>query len=171
MTRCRVNENIALGIRRNAAHFAQIDVIGECQRIGGRIESNLRHSILGGGWEPGQQPRGNQQWQQAFHGESSPDTLIRSYRALDVFAGIGCRMSFCTRQDSISTNDDLVRVAAIHHVDDLEPAEFLAGVAEPTDDRPVQFQFVDLARDLPRPGRIAVGIGVGGEDVLVRPGR
>src|ERR1700731_2743288 len=47
------------------------------------------------------------------------------------------------------TDDDLVRVAAIHHVYDLEPAEFLAGVAEPADDGPVQFQLVDLARDLP----------------------
>src|SRR5471030_1751444 len=26
-------------------------------------------------------------------------------------------------------DDDLVRIAAIHHVDDLEPTEFLAGVA------------------------------------------
>src|SRR5216683_6233236 len=102
MTRSRVNEDIALGIRRNAAHFAQIDVIGECQRIGGRIEGNLGYSILGGGREPGQEPPGNEQWQQASHGESSPDTLIHSYRALDVFVGIGCRMSFCTRQDSIS---------------------------------------------------------------------
>src|SRR5438309_7927539 len=102
MTRSRVDENIAFGIRRNAAHFAQIDVIGECERIGGRIEGNLRYRILGGGWEPGQEPRGNQQWQQASHGAFSPDTLNYSYRALDVFAGIGCRMSFCTRQDSIS---------------------------------------------------------------------
>src|SRR5256885_1800637 len=31
-------------------------------------------------------------------------------------------------------DDDLVWVAAIHHVDDLEPAEFLAGMAELTKD-------------------------------------
>src|ERR1700681_1314061 len=69
------------------------------------------------------------------------------------------------------TNDDLVRVAAIHHVDDLEAAEFLAGVAEPADDCPVQLQLVDLPRDIPGPGRIAVGVGVGGKDVLVRARR
>src|SRR5580704_6547781 len=68
-------------------------------------------------------------------------------------------------------DDDLVRVAAIHHVDDLEPAEFLAGVAKPANDRPVQFQLVDLARDIPRPRRVAVGVGVGGKDVLVRARR
>src|SRR5438445_9642647 len=36
-------------------------------------------------------------------------------------------------------NDDLIWIAAIHHVDDLEPAEFLARMAELTNDRPIQF--------------------------------
>src|SRR3989454_8635897 len=44
-------------------------------------------------------------------------------------------------------------------------------MAEPADDRPVQFHLVDLARDIPRPRRIAVGVGVGGEDILVRARR
>src|SRR5438093_10790816 len=65
-------------------------------------------------------------------------------------------------------DNDLVWIAAIHHVDNLEPAEFLAGMAELTKDRPVQFQLVDLTRDGPRAGRIAVGVGVGGKDVLMR---
>src|SRR6202030_3041421 len=37
---------------------------------------------------------------------------------------------------------DLVRVAAIHHVHDLEAAEFLAGMAEAAEDRSVQFHLV-----------------------------
>ena len=53
-------------------------------------------------------------------------------------------------------------------MDDLEPAEFLAGMAELPNDRPVQFQLVDLTRDGPRARRIAVGVGVGGKDVLMR---
>src|SRR5438552_1716170 len=65
-------------------------------------------------------------------------------------------------------NNDFVGIAAIHHVDDLEPAEFLAGMAELPNDRPVQFQLVDLARDGPRAWSIAVGVGVGGKDVLMR---
>ena len=68
------------------------------------------------------------------------------------------------------SDDDLVRVAAIHHMDDLEPAEFFAGVPELTEDGPIQFQFVDLTGVVPRARTISVGVGVGGEDVLVRSG-
>src|SRR5579871_5633879 len=68
-------------------------------------------------------------------------------------------------------DDDLVRVAAIHHVDHLEAAELLGGVTEAAEDGAVQFHFVNLARDVPRAGRVAVGIGVGGEQILVRAGR
>ena len=65
--------------------------------------------------------------------------------------------------------DELVGIAAIHHVDDLKPAEFLAGMAELTNDRPVQFQLVDLTRDGPRTGRISVRVRIRCEYVLVRP--
>src|SRR6266481_978378 len=65
-------------------------------------------------------------------------------------------------------DDDLVRIAAIHHVDHLEAAEFLAGMAELADDRAVELHLVDLASDRPCARAIAVGIGVGGEQVLVR---
>src|SRR5437763_1177508 len=66
------------------------------------------------------------------------------------------------------SNDNLVRVAAIHHMHHLEPAEFLAGMTELAEDRPIQFHLVDLARRRPCAWGIAVGIGVGGEDVLMR---
>src|SRR5437879_11788384 len=41
-------------------------------------------------------------------------------------------------------DDELVWIAAIHHVDDLEPAEFLAGMAELTNDGPIQLPLVSL---------------------------
>src|SRR4029079_5537340 len=63
-------------------------------------------------------------------------------------------------------NDDLVRISAVQHVHDLEPTGDLAGMAELPDDRPVQFHLVDLARNVPRPRRVAVGVGIGGEEVL-----
>src|SRR3977135_3019147 len=63
---------------------------------------------------------------------------------------------------------DLLWVAAIHHGDDLEAAELFAGMAEPAEDRPVQFHLVDLAGDGPAARPVAVRIGVGGEQVLVR---
>src|SRR5262249_30435988 len=66
------------------------------------------------------------------------------------------------------SDDDLVGVAAIHHVDDLQSAEFLAGMTELADDGPVQFHLVDFAGDRPRAGHISVGIGVGSEKILVR---
>src|SRR3989442_14511527 len=65
-------------------------------------------------------------------------------------------------------DDDLVWIAAIHHVDDLEPAVFLARMAELTNDRPIQLQLVDLPSDVPRARRIAIRVGVGGEHVLMR---
>src|SRR5450432_3233169 len=40
-------------------------------------------------------------------------------------------------------NDDLVRIAAIHHVDDLKAGRHFAGPAELADDRAVQLHLVD----------------------------
>src|ERR1700733_7672692 len=93
----RVDEDIAFGVRCNAANFAQIDDIRKRQRVGG-IEGDLRRCSLCRGGQPGDQHRGKRQCQQgqkASHRQSP-------YRAADVFADSGCSMSFCTRQDSIS---------------------------------------------------------------------
>ncbi len=84
------------------------------------------------------------------------------------FIACGSSLSFCTRQDFDLADDDLVGVAAIHHVDDLEAAELLAGVAELADDRAVELHLVDFAGDRPGAGPVAVRIGVGDEQVLVR---
>src|SRR5215472_15048499 len=64
---------------------------------------------------------------------------------------------------------DLVGVAAIHHMDHLEAAELLAGMAEAAEDRAVELHLVDLARDSPAAWTVAVRVGVGSEQILVRP--
>src|SRR5579883_1719196 len=46
-------------------------------------------------------------------------------------------------------NDDLVRIAAIHHVHDLETGHEFAGVTEFSDDRSIEFHFVNLAGGFP----------------------
>src|SRR5204862_2729096 len=68
-------------------------------------------------------------------------------------------------------DDDLVRVAAVHHVDHLEAAEFLAWMAELAEHRAIELHLVDLAGVGPRALRIAVRVRVRREHVLMRPGR
>src|SRR5262249_7397176 len=68
-------------------------------------------------------------------------------------------------------NDDLVRIAAIHHMDHLEAPEFLAGMTELADDRAVELHLVDLAGDRPRTQTVDIGGEVGGKQVLVMPVR
>ncbi len=69
------------------------------------------------------------------------------------------------------SDEDLIGVPAVHHVHDLKPAEFLARVSEAPEDRAVQLHLVDLARVLPRARPVAVRVGVGGEQVLMRARR
>src|SRR4029453_12766118 len=67
--------------------------------------------------------------------------------------------------------DQLVRVAAVDLVDDLETGRDLAGLAELADHLAVDFRLVDFTRVLPRPWWIAVRVRVGEEDVLMRSRR
>src|SRR5215510_14901609 len=82
----------------------------------------------------------------------------------------GCRLQhqllYAPRLDL--GDDDLIRIAAIEHVNDLEPAQPFAGVAELPDDRPIELHLVDLTGDVPRAGRVAVRVRVRAEDVLMR---
>src|SRR5215469_3854048 len=57
-------------------------------------------------------------------------------------------------------HDDLVWIAAVHHVDHLEARRQLAGMAEFSDHRSIQLHLVDLPGLGPAPRRISVGIGV-----------
>src|SRR5258706_4991165 len=65
-------------------------------------------------------------------------------------------------------DDDLVGISAIHHVNPLEARRQLAGMAELADHRAVQLHLVDLAADFPAARGIAVGIGIGNEQILMR---
>ena len=101
MAGARVDENIALGIRRHAGHFAEIDVVGKLQRVGGGIEGDLGHAFWAAAGSAREAGRGQQERQKAFHG-CSLLMSVAAYCASTVFAACGFRMSFCTRQDSIS---------------------------------------------------------------------
>src|SRR5215471_21867561 len=59
------------------------------------------------------------------------------------------------------TDDDLVGIAAVHHVNHLEARSQLAGMAELADHGAVQLHLVDLSGLGPASGPVAVGIGVG----------
>src|SRR5271170_5626569 len=53
-------------------------------------------------------------------------------------------------------HDDLVRVAAIHHVHHLEASQLLTGMSEFPEDGAVQFHLVNLAGVIPRSRRVPV---------------
>src|SRR5258706_9596327 len=69
------------------------------------------------------------------------------------------------------THDDLVGIAAIHHVDDLEIGRVLARAAKLADHGAVQFGLVDFAGDVPRARYVAVRVRVRMEHILVRARR
>src|SRR5262249_38843544 len=56
-------------------------------------------------------------------------------------------------------------------MNDLKPTKFLAGMAELPKDCSVQLQLVDLAGDFPGTRTVAVWIGIGCEDILMRAWR
>src|ERR1044071_1011015 len=69
------------------------------------------------------------------------------------------------------THNQLIGVAAIHHMDHLPAWRQLAGMAELAQRRAVQLSLVNLSRARPGARTVAVGIGVGHEQILVRPFR
>src|SRR5258707_7055273 len=69
------------------------------------------------------------------------------------------------------THDDLVGIAAVHHVDDLEIRRQLPRTAELADHGAVQFRLVDFAGDVPRARYVAVRVRVRMEDILARARR
>src|SRR6185503_7711154 len=54
--------------------------------------------------------------------------------------------------------DELVRIAAVEHVNDLEPGRILARLAELAEHASIQFRLVDLAGVVPRPRWVAVRV-------------
>ena len=137
-----------LRIRRDAADFAEIDVVGQRQRVGRGIELDLRRRVLGG--EPATPPRAVAATgcKNAFHG-----ALLVTCSCRGVVAAVGCKNEFLHAPGFDLAEDDLVGVAAVHHVDHLEARRDFARLAELADDRAVQLRLVDLAGDVPRSRR------------------
>src|SRR5882757_8461878 len=65
-------------------------------------------------------------------------------------------------------DDNLIRVAAIDHVNHLEAGCSLAGTSEPAEHFAVELGLVDFTGDVPRSWHVAVRIRIRKEDVLVR---
>src|SRR5262245_13945790 len=65
-------------------------------------------------------------------------------------------------------DDDLIRIAAIDHVNHLEARGELAGASEPADHFAVELHFVDFSGSVPCSRLVAVRIRIREKDVLVR---
>src|SRR5437016_8465952 len=65
-------------------------------------------------------------------------------------------------------DDDLIRVAAINHVDHLKAGRGLAGVSEPAKHFAVELGLVDFAGDVPRSRHVDVRMRIRKKDVPVR---
>ena len=93
MAGARVDEDVAARIGRDAADLAEIDVVGQRQRRWRRVEVQHRRRVLGGERHRRHDGCGQQCVNGALHRRSP----ARGGRG-----GVGCRMYFCTRHDSIS---------------------------------------------------------------------
>ena len=161
MAGARVDVDVAARARRHAADLAQIDVVGERQRVCGIEVQRGRRSLRAGG--DGRGDARDQEYQlQAFHGRLLSEWLSATARLQDV-------LLHAPRFDL--AQDDLVGIAAVHHVHHLEPGRDLARLPELADHRAIELRLVDLTRRLPRPRRVAVRVRIGMEDVLMRPRR
>src|SRR5690349_9844982 len=95
-------------------------------------------------------------------------TILRLSRARG-FCGLCLEHEFLHTPRLDFSDDHLVGIAAVHHMNDLESAELFAGVTEFAENRSVEFEFVDLARTCPCTRGVPVGIGVRSKHILVRP--
>ena len=163
MTRARVDEDVALRIGRHAADFAEIEAGGQLKRVGDRIELDLRRAF----------------WASAEAASNPPASVsIRMFKVMFMVVLLYCAAAVARRRLEHQflhaprldlADDDLVRIAAIHHVNDLESGRGLARLSELAEHRSVQLRLVDFAGDVPRSRHVAVRIRIRQEDVLVRP--
>src|SRR5262245_27391381 len=92
----RVDEDVAARIGRHAADFAEVDVVGKRQRIRRRIEVDRRRVLSSDrGCERNCPAKREREFDQGLHGALPQRPALGR-------AGVGCRMYFCTRHDSIS---------------------------------------------------------------------
>src|SRR5262249_21393865 len=64
-------------------------------------------------------------------------------------------------------DDDLIRIAAIEHVDHLKAGRGLSRASEPAEHFPVELSLVDFAGGVPRSRHVAVGSRIRKEAVLM----
>src|SRR5579883_411518 len=100
MTGTCEDENVTLGIGGDARSLAEIDVVGKAQRVGGGIERDLGHRRLRRYRMDAE--RGEEQRQNVSHGFTPKAHVGRGDQRMTALAACGFKMSFCTRQDSIS---------------------------------------------------------------------
>ena len=138
----RVDEQASLGIRRDARHFADVDVIGQpLQQVGQRIDTECpERSKLRGERAPIRQ-----------NGRSSttPQCLMEAsaiHLASDVRAGpAGPSISFCARHDTISPTRISLSFLQSMSCTVRQLAKRLARLPELADDRAVELHLEDLA--------------------------
>src|SRR6185295_17104330 len=102
--------------------------------------------------------------------QSDVHGVLPSYSSLLCSAGARWRLEnqFLRAPRFDLTDDNLIRVAAIDHVNHLEAGCGLAGTSEPAEHFAVELGLVDFAGVVPRSWHVAVRIRIRKEDVLVR---
>jgi hypothetical protein len=152
----RIDERVALRIGRDTRHFAEIQIRRQLQRFDRDVVRHFGHDELRRERRDGEREDAGCKLNRSLH-------VRPPYLAAVVVGRAGAagwlqhQLLHAPRFDF--GNDDLVRIAAVHHVDDLEAAKLFAGVAELSEDGPIELHLVDLACDVPRPGRVAVRVG------------
>ena len=124
MASARVNKNISPGIRRHATHFTKMNVGRGFQQIAVRIECDIRHRLSSE--RDGHQEYCEQNKQRAFH-EASLSHRRR-------FCGLRFQHQFLNSPRFNFRDDDLIRVPAVEHVNNLESSELLARMPEFAED-------------------------------------
>ncbi len=159
----RVDEDVALRIRRHAGRLAEMNVVRQLQEIGVRVVRQSRE------W-PGRRARcrasrGVRAGMSVFIHASS------SYRPADDFAACGLKNDFLHAPAGDLRDEQLVGVAAVDFVHRAELLQRFARLAELADDRAVELHLVDLAGLRRRPRVAVVGHRVRDEQVLMRTRR
>jgi hypothetical protein len=161
----RVDEYVALRVGRDARDLAEVEVARQLERLNLRVVGKLRNDQLRRERRNRERKKTDEQLNGALH-----DGLLISQPSswLDRGGRLQHQLLHAPRFDF--GNDDLVGIAAVHHVYHLEATKLLSSVAELPDDRSVQLHLVDLARDVPRSRRVAIRVGIRAEQILVRAG-
>src|SRR5262249_29097865 len=163
MSGARIDENVAFGVGGDTRDFAEIEAGRQLNRVWDGVEFDLRRRVLRdrGSREQSASECDRQDVHGGIHG-CSPG-LLRS-----AIASGWLENQFLRAPGFDLADDDLIRIAAIHHVDHLEAGRGLAGPSEPAEYFAVELGLVDFAGSVPSSGHVAVRVRIRKEDVLVR---